>query len=281
MKNLETAYKEAIKFAGNHYENFPVVSFMVKKELRKHVAMIYTFARRADDTADEGEAEPDERIHALDEYEKNLENALSGDYKSDFWMCLANTIDERNLSIENFTNLISAFQQDISKKRYSTHDEVLNYCERSANPVGRLILELNGIRDAKAIRYSDMICSALQITNFLQDVSVDLKKGRIYIPISDMRNYGIRESEFIRENDSKVFRELIRFEVDRVEEMFDEGSQLLDYLSGRLKVQINWTILGGKRILAKIAENDYNVLLNRPVISKAEYVRLFVKALWA
>ena len=185
-RNLNSAYSKSLRFAKSHYENFPVVSFLIPKNLKKHVAIIYWFARTADDYADEGNLSEGERLDKLNNFEYRLKQLLIGKAESDYEIALANTINEKNLTAENFYNLVTAFRQDVIKKRYENFDEVIDYCNHSANPVGRLILELFDVSSEEAIIYSDKICTALQLTNFLQDVSIDYKKGRIYLPQDEM-----------------------------------------------------------------------------------------------
>ncbi|MEJ2618402.1 MAG: squalene/phytoene synthase family protein, partial [Ignavibacteriaceae bacterium] len=172
--------KESLSLSKNHYENFPVVSFLVPKHLRKDVAIIYWFARTADDFADEGNLLPEERLRKLNEFEHRLTSLLKGNCEGDIEFALNKTIKERNLTPKYFYDLLKAFKQDVVKKSYENFEELLDYCNYSANPVGRLILELNDIRNDEAFGYSDKICTALQLTNFYQDIKVDYLKGRIY-----------------------------------------------------------------------------------------------------
>jgi len=271
---IESAYTDAISFTKSHYENFPVLSFLVPKELRKHVAIVYQFARQADDIADEGNSTDKERIDELNNYENSLRNSLNGEFEKPFWMALANTIKTKELAVDNFPNLLIAFRQDITKTRYSTFDELLDYCKNSANPVGRIILELHGIKSHEAKKYSDKICTALQLTNFLQDVAIDFKKGRIYLPIADMKEYSVNENSFhVKENSSNL-QQLLTVEVNRVSKYFDEGKNLLPLLSFRLRQQIKWTVNGGEGILRKIKNLNYDVLNSRPKFSKVDLVKL-------
>jgi squalene synthase HpnC len=278
-RNLNSAYSKSIKFAKSHYENFPVVSFLIPKNLRKHVAIIYWFARTADDYADEGNFTEGERLEKLNNFEYRTRQLINGKAESDYEFALANTIKERNLTVQNFYNLIKAFRQDVIKNRYKNFDEVIEYCEHSANPVGRLILELFGIRCEEAFNYSDKICTALQLTNFLQDVSIDYNKGRIYLPQDEMDMLQITEKLFEDNENNHKLKQLFKSNVDRIQNLFDEGKKLLPLLSGRLKVEIIWTVAGGEEILDQIRRNDYNVLKNRPELSKTRMVRLFLKSL--
>ncbi len=275
---METeAYKSALTFAKTHYENFPVVSFLIPEHLRKHVAIVYWFARTADDIADEGNFTAEERIAKLNEFEENFHKALKGEYQSIFQEALHTTIIERKLSPEHFTDLLKAFRQDITKTEYENYQEVLDYCRKSANPVGSLILELHGIRNEEAYIYSDRICTALQITNFLQDVNIDFKKGRIYIPRDEMARAGVTRIMFEDNEINRNFKRLIEFNVDRTQLLFDEGRNLLKFLKGRLKYEIKWTILGGETILSKIRRNDYNVFI-RPGLKKTDFFALLLKS---
>jgi len=178
-----------------------------------------------------------------------------------------------------FFDLISAFKQDIVKKRYNNFEEVLDYCRRSANPVGRLILELFNIRSEEAFAYSDDICSALQITNFIQDTAIDYKNGRIYIPLDDIKKFDASENLFDLKEKNVNFIKLMRFETERVEQMFINGKNLIGFLRGRLKFEISWTLLGGLEILQKVKKNNYDVINHRPVLKKSDLLLLLFKAL--
>ena len=273
---IEIAYKNAIHFTKSHYENFPVLSVFVPKHLQKHVAIVYQFARQADDIADEGTFTVRERIVKLAEYEKQLDDSLNGIYNNYFWLALANTINNFQLTTSNFKNLLIAFRQDLTKTEYETFDELLNYCKYSANPVGRIILELNGIKNENAFNYSDSICTALQITNFLQDVSIDFKKGRVYLPEADMANYNVDVNIFNTKINDSNFQALIKNEIEIVQKYFDDGKKLLPYLPFGLKQQIKWTIRGGIGILAKIENFKYDVLNKRPKYSKVDLIKLLL-----
>lgn len=278
QKVSNSAYETALRFAGSHYENFPVVTFLIPAKLRKHVAIIYWFARTADDIADEGIMADEERLKRLNDFEVSFNQLLEGRYSSDYEKALHQTIQERNLNPQHFTNLIKAFRQDITKNEYSNFDELLHYCACSANPIGRLILELHSVRNEEANLYSDKICTALQITNFLQDTAVDYRKGRIYLPQDEMKEYGIDKSMFAESKINLNFKRLIVFNINRTQLMFDEGRNLLKFLSGRLKYEIKWTILGGEAILKKIKLNDYNVFI-RPHLTKKDLINLLIRSL--
>ncbi len=278
-KELDKLYKNAIRFTKSHYENFPVLSFFVKRELRKHVAVIYQFARQADDIADEGTDSKDERVSKLNQYESEFKNSLISKFKSDFWRVLKFTIDTKKLNENNFLNLLKAFKQDIWKNRYSSFDDLLNYCKNSANPVGRLILELNEVNDEYAKLRSDEVCTALQLTNFIQDVKVDLEKNRIYLPEDEMQRFSVDEKSIIQKNFTNELRNLLKFQVDRTFELFKKGRELLDYLPFKLKFQILVTIKGGEEILKKIESINYNVLKTRPTLSKMDFAKIFISTI--
>ena len=278
-QNLNRAYSKSLKFAKSHHENFPVVSFLLAKNLRKHVAIIYWFARTADDYADEGNLSEGERLDKLNNFEFRMKQLLNGKAESDYEIALVNTINEKNLTAENFYKLINAFKQDVIKNRYENFEEVIDYCKYSANPIGRLTLELFDIRSEEAIKYSDKICTALQLTNFLQDVSIDYKKGRIYLPKDEMEMLQITEKMFEDKENNHKLKQLVKHNVDRIQILFDEGKKLFPLLNGRLKVEIIWTVAGGEDILDQIRKKDYNVLNNRPELSKTRMLSLFLKSL--
>ncbi len=275
--SIDIAYNSAISFAKAHYENFPVVSFLIKKELRKHVAIIYWFARTADDFADEGNLMSEERLGRLNEFEEDFNNLMKAIYKSEYEYALHQTITEKDLNPQHFLNLLKAFKQDVIKKHYKNFEELLDYCSNSANPVGRLILELHNIRNEEANIYSDKICTALQITNFLQDVKMDFEKGRIYLPEDDLNHYGVSKIMFEERKINLNFKRLIEFNVNRTQLLFDEGKNLVKFLHGRLKYEIKWTILGGEAILQKLRYNNYNVFI-RPSLSITDFTKLLLKS---
>jgi len=276
---LQNAYFDALRFAKSHYENFPVVSLFLPKKLRKHVAVVYKFARQADDFADEGTLTQIQRLQLLNEYEQQLEKSLQGNYKNGFWEVLHNTVRDFNLSSHNFFDLLSAFKQDVVKKRYQSHQEVLDYCKRSANPVGRIILEFFNIRDDESKLYSDAICTALQLTNFCQDVSIDIQKDRIYIPLDEIHDFNVDPDQFRTKEINADFRKLLKYQVERTHKLFRTGRKLIPRLPKDLKPQIKMTILGGEKILDKIASLDYDVLNSRPKLSGLDYTGIFLKAI--
>ena len=271
-----SANEQAINFTKNHYENFPVASFLIPQHLRKDVAIIYWFARTADDFADEGNFLPEERLKKLNDFEIRLTALIKENYKDDFEKALNQTIKGKNLTQQYFYDLLKAFKQDVVKKSYSNFEELLEYCKYSANPVGRLILELNNIRDNDAFGLSDKICTALQLTNFYQDLKIDYKKGRIYLPEDEMAEFMIEKKVFELSENSFNLKELLKFNINRTRKMFEDGRGLLKYLKGRLKYEIKWTILGGEEILNKIERSNYNVLIERPKLTKFDFLKLLL-----
>lgn len=276
---LSSGYSEALSFAKSHYENFPVISFLLPTEFKNHIAIIYWYARTADDIADEGKFSQQERIKKLDEFRHRFESIINGKCINDLEYCLLNTIKEKKLTVQYFFDLLIAFKQDVIKHRYGNFDELINYCKHSANPVGRLILELFGYREEKLNIQSDKICTALQITNFLQDTLNDFDKGRIYLPQDEIMRFGVDEKMFELNENNLNLKRLIQFNVERAQLMFDDGRGLLQSLNGGLKIEISWTINGGERILDKIRKNDFNILNKRLSLNKFDFASIFLRSL--
>ena len=280
--NIQAAYAFCEQLTRNHYENFPVGSVLVPKAKRKHIYSIYAFARTADDFADEGfgsETKPEDRLRLLDDWERQLDECLVGNFKHPVFVALQQTIRELNLPVQLFKDLLSAFRQDVVKTRYDNFDEVMDYCRRSANPVGRLILLLFDYRDEKLFQFSDRICMALQLANFWQDVSVDLVKDRVYLPLDEMKQFNFSEVELFGKICNDGYRELLKFQVGRTQKIFDEGKPLLDLVRGKLRLELKLTWLGGTQILRLIEKNSYDTLNYRPSLSKLDKVKLLGKVL--
>jgi len=242
-----------------HYENFPVASFLVPAELRPHVVAIYRFARHADDVADEGNAEPSARLMALANLDGDVEALFSGrQVTSPTVLALASLRDMAIPEIDErpFRALLSAFKQDITTHEYQDFAQLLDYCERSANPVGRLMLALMGVHDQAAKHASDKICTALQLINFWQDAALDAARGRIYVPKDDFLRFNTTPIGFPQ---YPLHRALMRHQCERTETLMDGGLSLLDHLSGRFRLEIAFTIAGGLRILEKIRRSDFDV----------------------
>ncbi len=278
--NLQEAYAFCERLTRNHYENFPVGSVLVPKAKRKHIYSIYAFARTADDFADEGygsQTTVADRLRLLDDWEQQLDECFAGDFQHPIFAALQQTIRELDLPIQLFKDLLSAFRQDVVKTRYNDFDEVLDYCRRSANPVGRLILLLFDYRDEKLFTLSDHICTALQLANFWQDVSVDVEKDRVYLPLDEMAKFNFSEAELFGKICNDSYRELLKFQVKRTQQIFDQGKPLPNLVRGKLRLELKLTWLGGTQILRMIEANNYDTLSYRPSLSKFDKVKLLGK----
>lgn len=281
MGKIEHIYNESENLAKNHYENFPVISYFLPKNLRKPVSLLYQFSRTADDIADEGDLSDEKRIRKLEEYKNSFSKCLVEKYENDFWKELHSTIIKFDLTPKYFYDLIKAFEMDCKKKRFKNFDEVLYYCSHSANPVGRIMLEFINIRDEKAKEYSDNICTALQLTNFYQDLSRDILKDRIYIPLDELEQFNISPDD-IKSNIVNVeFLSLIENQVSRTRKYYDAGKNLIPLLPFNFKRQIKMTILGGEEILNKIESQNYDVINKRPILRKIDYIKIMIKSIFA
>lgn len=269
-------YSTAQKLASSHYENFPVISVFLPIELRKHVAIIYWFARTADDIADEGNSGSRERTSSLEEMENKLSFVMENGSPEPLWAALKETIRQYELPVSLFVDLLSAFRQDITKTRYADKNEILDYCRRSANPIGRLLLHLFQVKGERAYELSDKICSALQLVNFYQDVSRDIKINRIYIPQELLKKFDIDEGNYLNGKPGEGFNELLEEILIESENMLKDGQILLSYLPFRLRIEIGFTIAGGLEIIKKIRNIGYQVYRIRPVLTKIDYLRLFI-----
>lgn len=275
--SLESSYAFCERLARSHYENFPVASFLVPKGLRKHFYAVYAFARTADDMADEeagGAITADRRLAMLSGWREMLIQSFNAPATHPVFIALGKTASEFNLPVELFEDLLSAFAQDVTTSRYESFADLLDYCRRSANPVGRLILLLFGHRDPRLHEWSDHICTALQLANHWQDVSVDLAKGRIYIPAEDMARFEVSEPDLATRPATDEFRQLMRFEVARARELFTLGRPLCSAVSGRLALELRVIWLAGMKVLRKIEEGGFDVLSSRPAISRFERLRM-------
>lgn len=280
--SIEAAYDYCERMARDHYENFPVGSLLAPKSRRRHVYSIYAFARTADDFADEGydgDTTAATRLARLDEWQKKLEDCCRGEADDPVFVALSATIRELGLPVKLFEDLLSAFRQDVTVSRYRDFDEVLDYCSRSAKPVGRLILLLFGHRDDELHRMSDSICTGLQLANFWQDVSVDILKDRVYLPQDEMARFGVTVDDLRTGAFSDRYAALMRFQVERTREIFDRGRMLPKLVKGRLALELRLTWLGGMRILERIESLGYDTLRSRPVITLPDKVRLLMRSL--
>jgi phytoene synthase len=262
-----------------HYENFPVASLLLPRRLRKPVQTIYRFARSADDIADEG-AEPDDvRLARLSVYRGELQRIAQGDTSTDaLFGDIARIVREHELPLVLFADLLSAFAQDVVKKRYANFAELCDYCRRSANPIGRLLLALFNRTTEPDLVGSDAICTALQLINFWQDVEVDFAKGRIYLPQDDMARHGVSERHIAEGRCDAAWRSLLAFEVERARAMILSGQPLARSLRGRIGLEIRATIQGGLRILEKIERARYDVFRRRPALGAFDWPLVLLRA---
>ncbi|MES2102922.1 MAG: squalene synthase HpnC [Pseudomonadota bacterium] len=264
-----------------HYENFPVASFLLPAPLRLAVESIYAFARTADDIADEGDAPAEQRLAELNQFEQELdllEQHIQS--KSGLFQSLAATIREHRLPVRAFRDLLSAFKQDIVTTRYADFDDLLDYCRRSANPVGELMLHLYRCATPEDLAKSDSICSALQLINFWQDIAVDWQKQRIYIPQEDLQKFGISEQQIASAGTDGNWRQMMLFQTARARAMLTAGSPLAKKLPGRIGWELRLVVQGGLRILEKIDRVNGNVFTQRPKLAKSDWMLLLWRAAW-
>ncbi|MGA7684576.1 MAG: squalene synthase HpnC [Terriglobales bacterium] len=277
--SLEEAREYCRRLARSHYENFSVASWFLPKGLQQHFFNVYAYCRISDDLGDEvGDAAASLRL--LDEWEAELNACYSNNRspRHPVFVALAETVREFEIPKREFTDLLTAFRQDQSVARYETFNDLLGYCRNSANPVGHLVLYLCGYRDAERQQLSDYTCTALQIANFWQDVTRDYEKGRIYLPLEDLRRFGVSEDTIRNGENSPEFREMMRFEVERAREWFAQGMPLVGKVSGKLAIDIELFSRGGQEVLNAIEGQDYAVLGRRPAISKARKLALVARA---
>lgn len=261
-----------------HYENFPVGSVLLPRRMRRHVAALYAFARTADDFADEGTLSSDQRLRLLDGWQRRLRHAAASDEPGDppaegepsdtveIFRALGTTIRERALPVSLLEDLLSAFRQDVTVTRYSTWEDLLDYCRRSANPVGRLVLRVAGHQDARMDEWSDRICTALQLANFWQDLKVDFDRGRIYLPAEEQRAHGAREDDLRGGQVPPAWQQALAAAAARTRNLFEAGRPLCSGVRGRLRYELRATWLGGVRILDRLEEGRFDVIRYRPTL---------------
>jgi squalene synthase HpnC len=273
---LEDAYKFCQNMAQSHYENFPVASILLPQRLRLPISVIYAFARTADDFADEGELTQETRLEQLDAYNKALSEIKNQGYsgKNPIFIALDDVIKKHDLPISLFNDLLSAFKQDVVKNRYANFEDVLDYCNRSANPVGRLLLHLNGEPSDEQLEQSDAVCCALQLINFYQDIVQDYtEQDRIYIPQDELTQAGLTESDLINPDSQKI-APLIRSLYHRTQHLMLKGYPLGSTLTGRMGWEVRAMTLGGITTLALLIRQDDNTLLKRPRLDKTTLLKL-------
>jgi phytoene synthase len=268
----DQAYATCLRLARQHYENFPVASVLLPKASRPHIAAIYAFARIADDFADEGDLPEAERLSLLEHWQSRLYLAAAGRVDDDgteaaqVFVALSATIRACGLEVRLFEDLLSAFAQDVMVKRYDTWPDLLDYCRRSANPIGRLVLRVCGYRSTAADRQSDAVCTALQLTNFWQDLDRDWRKGRLYVPLDLVRDMHADEQDLARGAWTPAWEAALGEAARRTRVLFDEGRPVADAVRGRLRWELRATWLGGTRILDRLEAIDFNVFRARPAL---------------
>ncbi|MEX1129100.1 MAG: squalene synthase HpnC [Vicinamibacterales bacterium] len=270
--HVSTAYAHCEALARGHYENFPVASVLVPARMRGHIAAIYAFARTADDFADEPGRPADVRLALLDDWHARLRASVESapDAEDHIFVALRDTMDRCALPVELFEDLLSAFRQDVTVHRYDTWPDVLDYCRRSANPVGRLVLRVAGVRRDDADTASDGVCTALQLANFWQDFGTDWRNGRLYLPAEGYRPCGAHEEDLVRGDMTTAWRTAMRDAVDATRQLFLDGRPVTDIVRGRLRWELRATWLGGMRILDKVEALGYDTLNSRPKLTPGD-----------
>jgi hydroxysqualene synthase len=292
VTDLAAAYATCARFAREHYENFPVASWLLPRGMRPHVAAVYAFARVADDFADEGERPAADRLTLLDGWRACLHAEIDSKgmdavldlpglppETAQIFAAVGDTIRTCGLATAPFDDLLSAFRQDVTTKRYETWDDVLDYCRRSANPVGRLVLGIAGYRGDALERSSDALCTALQLTNFWQDFERDWQKGRLYLPLEECRRAGADTQALDSRRMTGAWREVIAGAGARTAERFGCGRLVCDGVRGRLRWELRLTWLGGRRILARLERDGYDVFSGRPALGAADAPALLWQAM--
>jgi squalene synthase HpnC len=278
--DVATAFRYCETLARRHYENFTVVSAFLPRSLRPHMYSVYAYCRWADDLGDEI-PDPRQAEALLRWWGEELEACYAQAPRHPVFVALAETVRQFSIPIDPFRHLLAAFLQDQTVTRYERYADLEEYCRFSANPVGRLVLYLFGYRDPERQALSDSTCTALQLANFWQDVAVDWRKGRVYLPLEDLRRFGYSEAELARGEVTPAFRSLMAFEVARARELFHRGAALKDRVAPRLRVDLELFTRGGLEILRLIERAGYDVLTRRPALSRARKVSLILRRLAA
>jgi squalene synthase HpnC len=274
---LKEAQGYCEKLAKSHYENFSVATWFLPAKLKQHFYNVYAYCRISDDLGDEvGNAQ--QSLELLDQWEAELNACYAGSPRHPVFVALAETITQFGIPRHEFSNLLIAFRRDQTITRFETFGDVLEYCKYSANPVGHLVLYLGGYSDAERQKLSDYTCTALQLANFWQDVTVDYAKGRIYLPLEDLRRFGVSEQEIAQRRTTRQFIDLMKFEVQRAREWFDRGLPLIKAVNKELAIDLELFSRGGQEILNAIEAQGFDVLRQRPVISKPRKLWLVARA---
>jgi squalene synthase HpnC len=274
---LDQAREYCARLARSHYENFSVASWFLPKRLRQHFFNVYAYCRISDDLGDEV-GNSNASLVLLDQWQRELDACYEGSPKHPVFVALAETVRTFDIPKHEFSDLLTAFRQDQTITRFETFDHVLAYCHYSANPVGHLVLYLCGYRDADRQQLSDFTCTALQLANFWQDVSVDYAKDRIYLPLEDMGRFGVTEDDIAQKRNSPAFCEMMKFEVERARDWFRQGLPLIGKVDRELAVDLDLFSRGGLEILSAIEKQNFAVLGNRPAISKTRKLALVAHA---
>lgn len=272
-ENLELSLNYCKKLALNHYENFFITTFFIPKNIRQDIYNIYAYCRIGDDIVDEI---PDKNIalKKLDNFRKDLGRCyLEEEPRHLMFQALKTTIKKLNIPIKPFYDLIRAFEQDLTKNRYYTKEEMLDYCKYSANPVGELFLYVYNEHKNENIELSNYICTALQILNFIQDITIDLDKNRIYLPIEDFIKQGFKEEDLINKKYNNNFRNVIKDYVDFTEEYFLKGMKLSEFVKKGFSKDIKLFCITGIKLLEKIRKKNYNTILERPTLNKYDFLK--------
>jgi squalene synthase HpnC len=275
--SLADAQAYCRKLAQSHYENFSVATWFLPKRLQQHFYNVYAYCRISDDLGDEV-GDPQASLALLDQWQAELEACYGGGPRHPVFVALAETVREFEIPQQPFADLLTAFRQDQTTPRYATFNDLLGYCQNSANPVGRLVLYVCGYRDAERQQLSDYTCTALQLANFWQDVTPDYAKGRIYLPLDDLRRFRVSEDDIAAQRNTAAFCDLLAFQVDRARDWFDKGLPLIKMVDRELAVDLELFSRGGQEILNAVEQQGFNVLGHRPSISKFRKLALVARA---
>lgn len=277
--SLEEAQEYCRRLARTHYENFSVATWFLPKKLRQDFLNVYAYCRISDDLGDEV-GDSSAALALLGDWQAELDSCYAGNPRHPVFVALAETVRKFEIPKHEFSDLLIAFRQDQTVTRFETFDDVLGYCRYSANPVGHLVLYLCGYHDAERQQLSDCTCTALQLANFWQDVSVDYGKGRIYLPLEDLRHYSVVEEDLAQNRNTPAFCQMMKFEVERARQWFDRGLPLVGEVHKELAVDLELFTRGGQEILNAIERQGFAVLGRRPVISKTRKLALVARAAW-
>jgi squalene synthase HpnC len=276
---VKKAFEHCMAAVRGHYENFPVASWLLPPERRPYVAALYAFARAADDMADEGSLPPEQRLRRLDAWERNLEEAYAGRASHPVFVALAATASRFAIPRQLFVDLLTAFRSDIAQRRYRSFEDLLGYCRHSANPVGRLVLLVFEDARERTNTLSDNICTALQLANFWQDLSVDLARDRLYLPLDDLDRFGYTEADFRAGRADEHFVPLLQAQVQRTRALFHAGTPLIDEVTRALRMEVVLTWRGGMAILDQVERKGAGVLHHRPALSPLRKASILISAL--